>query len=262
MEPRRNGKVIVAALAVLGFCAAALAADAPAGKCAGDEKELLPGLVAHYFKDPDEWMGMWRPGEKPVDDPADWTFTKYKYSRIEPLINHQFIRRGWFTVRWDGYLKISPGESPLGKVEPAEYNFELWADDGCRLSIDGKMLIDSWRECAEPLPESHRAARIVLAPGCHKIAVEYFQGQSLPEGDKDPMKLYWMSLDAKIPEQIVPASHFAHGAEDVAPPQERSKNAVELAVDEVGREPLPELRKERSAGPAGRLKKLPEPPGR
>ena len=197
-----------------------------------DEKEKgwpRRGLVAHYFKDPVEWDGNWKEGEKPAVNPKDWTFREYRYSRMEPLINHLFTKRGWFSVRWVGYLRIRPGlkkddvkpgdECPINKWEesddPVEVSFEFWADDGARLFIDGEKVIDDWRACAEGDPESHRQVKVELTPGPHRIVVEYFQGEMLTKADRDPTKLYWSSQDLKIPRQIVPASHFFHEEADL-----------------------------------------------
>jgi len=177
---------------------------------AGGPQEYREGLVAHYYQDPQFWGGTWPDSQsKPSSDPMDWTFTTYSYSRVEPLINHQFIRNGWFSIRWVGYINIEPG--PAGG--PAEVGFELWMDDGACLFVDGSKLIDSWKACWEKSPDSHRRATVTLTPGYHRIVVEYFQGQSLEKDDKDPAKLYW-TIGGK--EQIVPASHLFHTDEDLA----------------------------------------------
>ena len=133
-------------------------------------------------------------------------------------MNHQFIRRGWFSVRWQGWLDTAPGpQAGKGAADGAEakYAFHLWADDGCRLFIDGQKLIDDWRPCAEDDPAAVRTASVSLKPGRHAIVIEYFQGQSLRKKDRDPIKLSWECPERKIPKQIVPASHFAHKREDL-----------------------------------------------
>ena len=225
-------KTMLAVLAGLFLGAGlALAGDAPAkdvAKC-DDNGGRESGLVAHYFKDPTEWDGNWKEGAKPTVDAVAWTFREYRYSRIEPLVNHQFIRRGWFSVRWVGSIDLNPANSDGDKVkakvkakgekppatEPAEVEFEVWADDGARLFIDGVKLIDDWRACAETDADSHRKAKVTLTPGPHKIVVEYFQGESLQNDDKDPAKLYWTIPALKVPHQIVPAAHLSHTAEDL-----------------------------------------------
>lgn len=181
------------------------------------EPKSYTGLVAHYYKDHKNWKGHWpNMSSIPDVDPKGWTFTEYKYSRVEPVVNHLFVRRGWFTVRWVGYIDTAPRavkkrggtEQPVGEHE---YKFEIFADDGCRLFIDGKKVIDDWRACWEGAPKARRESKpIKLSTGKHRIVVEYFQGQSLKKDDKDPMKLYWSCASRGIPKQIVPASHLSH----------------------------------------------------
>ncbi|MHC4886343.1 MAG: PA14 domain-containing protein [Planctomycetota bacterium] len=170
------------------------------------------GLVAHYYRDQDSWDGKWpqaKAGNREL--PKKHTYSNYKYSRIEPLINHRFIKRGWFTIRWTGYLKTHSGHGKeKATAKATTYTFHLWADDGCRLSIDGKRVIDDWRPCAEDDPAAIRTATVKLTPGLHAIAVEYFQGESLTKQDKDPIKLYWSCPDRKLKKQIIPAAHFCH----------------------------------------------------
>jgi len=182
---------------------------------AGDE--FMPGLAAHYYRDPTYWDGRW-PDTVSVPDanPNDWTFTNYQYTRVEPLISHLFIRSGWFSVRWKGYLTIPPVE---GGPQELTYRFSVWADDGCRLYIDDQKLIDDWRACPENSPTAWRSASVKLAPGRHRIVVEYFQGQSLREKDADPMRLYWECEARQLRRQIVPETQFSHtAAELVATP--------------------------------------------
>jgi len=199
------------------------------------------GLVAHYFKDPTEWDGNWKEGQKPTVDAVAWTFREYKFSRIEPLVNHWFIRRGWFSVRWVGSIDLAPwkakdatkkdGETDLPVTlgqplsqEPVEVEFDFWADDGARLFIElpdanGVVklteVINDWRNCSEVDPESHRKAKVKLGPGTHKIVIEYFQGESLQKDDKDPCKLGWTCEALKMKHQIIPASQFSHTDADL-----------------------------------------------
>jgi len=206
-------------LVILLTVATVIASEEPAG--AG--KHLRRGLVAHYFADPQNWDGNWPDNvSAPRVDPSAWTFREYRYSRVEPLINHQFIRRGWFSVRWKGVLDIFPGNGSKtgGKRDGDDYIFEIHADDGCRLTIDGKIIIDDWRACCEASPVAiRRSPAIRLSDGPHEIVVEYFQGQSLRQDDRDPMKLYWSSQSANVPRQVIPASHFRHSAAHAESPQ-------------------------------------------
>ena len=326
-----------------------------------DTTKYLPGLVAHYFMDTINWDGNWPDSTSmPSVDPAQWTFTEYKYSRIEPVVNHLFIRKGWFSVRWTGYfdpaisdddqrtvlingnINVNPNNSdqneftlilpdgstitrdnltrnyagyvgaavslhlkPKGNgnqngltvddrpftlvnantydisadritvklyndrvsgkgvakgdwwiainavnativsddkgndaesaqeksggtaeanstsknaadADEHQYFFEIHADDGCRLSIDGKAIIDDWRACSEDSPDALRKARpIRLKDGKHRIVIEYFQGQSLIDADHDPIRLYWSCPSREVAKQIVQSVHFFHGIDDV-----------------------------------------------
>jgi hypothetical protein len=67
-----------------------------------------------------------------------------------------------FSIRWDGRLHIP---------EPGEYTFYLTSDDGSRLLIDGRQVIDNWGTHSELTKE----AVVNLDKGDHPIRVEYFE---------------------------------------------------------------------------------------
>jgi len=190
----------------------------PACVGAADD-DFIPGLAAHYYRDSDFWGDNWPDDVNvPPVSAADWTFSHYAYTRVEPLINYLFIRSGWFSVRWLGYLDTAVAGVP---DREAEYTFRLWADDGCRLYIEGQELISDWRACCEKAPSSWRQATVTLSPGKHKISVEYFQGQSLVEGDRDPVKLFWRCPTRGIPLQIVPDTNLFFTEDDLKAPAGR-----------------------------------------
>jgi hypothetical protein len=88
-------------------------------------------------------------------------------------------------------------------------------DDGARLFVDGRKLIDDWVPKPETSPESRRIVKVRLGEGAHRIAIEYFQGESLRKRDHDPAKFYWSCPTLKIRRSIVPASHLFHTSADL-----------------------------------------------
>lgn len=90
-------------------------------------------------------------------------------TRIDPNIDFSFgtkspapeIREDQFSVRWTG--KIMPSDTI--------YHIGTSCDDGARLYIDGKLIIDDWTEHGErPI-----SAEVKLIPGKeYEVALEYF----------------------------------------------------------------------------------------
>lgn len=92
-------------------------------------------------------------------------------TRIEPMIAFDWgadappgtSQADHFSARWTGRLNVSEGK---------KYNFFLTSDDGSRLFIDDKLVIDNWGSHSQVSLE----AEAELEPGIHPIRVEYFDG--------------------------------------------------------------------------------------
>jgi len=69
------------------------------------------------------------------------------------------------SARWTGQLLVA---------EEGEYTFWSTADDGQRLYVDGKPLIDNW----QMQPASTKSAEVRLSKGLHPFKVEWMQGSS------------------------------------------------------------------------------------
>jgi hypothetical protein len=69
----------------------------------------------------------------------------------------------WFAIDYTGRFWIET---------PGEYNFFLTSDDGSRLYIDGKKIVDN--DGVHPAEE--KEGKIKLKQGVHEIRVQYFQG--------------------------------------------------------------------------------------
>lgn len=67
-----------------------------------------------------------------------------------------------FSARWRGEVRVE---------RPGDYVVYTNADDGSRLYVNDRLVIDDWTEHAEVLREQ----TIRLEPGVHRITVEYFQ---------------------------------------------------------------------------------------
>ncbi|MBM4042403.1 MAG: DUF1080 domain-containing protein, partial [Planctomycetes bacterium] len=68
-----------------------------------------------------------------------------------------------FSCRFVGWLCID---------EPGEYAFAFWHDDGVRLYLDGKSVVDYW----VAKPGHSPAGKIQLEKGWHRLWVEHFDG--------------------------------------------------------------------------------------
>lgn len=95
------------------------------------------------------------------------------------------INEDHFSARWKGQIKPKYSE---------KYTFSASSDDGVRVWIDGKLIIDNWRHQSATL----RKGSIQLTAGkLYDIKVEYYENQ----GDAN-IRLLWESTSQK--QQVIP----------------------------------------------------------
>ena len=89
-------------------------------------------------------------------------------ARVETALDHNWglgspgagVPRDHFSARWTQPLHFQAGT----------YRFTTYTDDGVRLWVDGRLLIDSWR----PM-RGYRNATVQLSEGAHDVRVEYYE---------------------------------------------------------------------------------------
>ncbi|MFP6873147.1 MAG: PA14 domain-containing protein [Verrucomicrobiales bacterium] len=116
-----------------------------------DGKKLIPGLSYEYYE------GNW--GALPE-------FDKLSPSRTgicEDFSLSVSKRADNFAIRFTGYVEIK---------RAGRYTFQTESDDGSKLYIDGKELINN--DGIHPIVK--KPASITLEPGMHKVVVTYFEG--------------------------------------------------------------------------------------
>jgi outer membrane protein OmpA-like peptidoglycan-associated protein len=134
-------------------------------------------------------------------------FERKVYTRIDPQINFNWsirspakgIPHSFYSIRWTGKLK-----APVTGI----YRFFADVDDGIRVWIDNKLVIESWQ-----LNDSqHYVGNITLQAGrYYTLRVDYFNDI---EGGE--VKLYWQRPDMKliyvdrytVPGDIIPTAYF------------------------------------------------------
>src|SRR5262249_30062884 len=110
--------------------------------------------------------------------PANLTYTYYQgswtklpdFSKLRPKaagrVNDFDVtvarRPNNFALRFEGHLRID---------REGEYHFFLTSDDGSKLLLDGKTVVDNDGEHA---PQS-RSGKAQLSKGMHKLEVQFFQ---------------------------------------------------------------------------------------
>jgi len=126
------------------------------------------GLLAHYYNN------------IYLEEPA-------AVEKIEGKINfvwgsfkpHKEIK-GEFSVRWEGRIKIDKSDN---------YNFYILIDEGVRLFLDEKVILDTWSAHTRIMNNS---CSVTLEKGFHKIKLEYYFNQRHAD-----IKLQWSSNSFK-----------------------------------------------------------------
>lgn len=153
-------------------------------KAAGGE----PGLLAEYYRTEDG-----------TEDFPDFPASKAPaLKRVDKTINFESTQDNWpgtdfkdfFYIRWTGTIRV-PADG--------KYTFFLDSDDGSRLFIDGKQVVDNGG--AHGMEEV--SGGVQLTAGDHALKVEFFE-KDIDAG----CKFSWKS--DKIEKQIVPAEVLFH----------------------------------------------------
>ncbi|RFC43856.1 MAG: PA14 domain-containing protein [Verrucomicrobia bacterium] len=146
-------------------------------------------------------------------------FTAFVFNRIDPYIDANWgidppdpaMQGGSYSVRWTGKVRAKYSEL---------YTFTTLADDGVRLWVDGKLLVDNWATQAG----TTKTATIQLVAGQqYDLKVEYFQG-----GGGSRIMLQWNSLSQPL--EVVPYGALTLGASVTVVP---AANKAPVAVNDT-----------------------------
>jgi hypothetical protein len=118
--------------------------------------------------------------------------TNLFFTRFDPVVDFNWtngtspdLSNGLYTVRWTGQVQPQNSET---------YIFDVKSDDGCRLWVNDKLIIDKWQ--SQGLTDQTNA--IALQVGVrYNIKLDYLQA-----GGAAQAHLYWYSPSQ--PEQIIP----------------------------------------------------------
>lgn len=114
-----------------------------------------------------------------------------------------------FAIRFRGKLAVDT---------PGTYMFELLSDDGAKLYINGKLVVDNDGTHG---PQSRRA-HFTLKAGFHPVEIHYFQGPRFQ------IALQWYYKPPNRPKQIVPPEVIFHpGKPDVPDALRKLKQQLE-----------------------------------
>jgi hypothetical protein len=120
-------------------------------------------------------------------------------TRIDPTVNFDWgsaapapaIGADTFSVRWTGKVVADKAET---------YTFVTTSDDGVRLWVDGKPLIDNWTDHSK----RDDTGQIALTAGAHDIKMEFYDS-----GYDAIAELRWES--PTLPRQIIPTEKLLAG---------------------------------------------------
>ena len=91
---------------------------------------------------------------------CEWDIAPRAWDQGFPGIADRFE---WFAIRYAGAFRTSAA---------GEYGFRISSDDGAKVTIDGKVVIDNDGQH----PPKAASGKVQLAAGDHQMVLEYFQG--------------------------------------------------------------------------------------
>ncbi len=152
-----------------------------------DKPELVPGLLGEYYDIGEELNDFpnlkdMKPALRKIDPDVNFLQTNRQFAN-SGLIDH-------FFVRWTGVLRVA---------KAGRYMFYTESDDGSRLFLDGKLVVDNG---GNHIPEE-KSGEAQLAAGDHEIRIEYFENTG-----GACCRVKWASDDLKA--EAVPARAFFH----------------------------------------------------
>src|SRR3954463_9705839 len=128
----------------------------------GEAKDLKPGLLGEYYdmgdavEDFPNIPADKKPTIKLIDKQLNFESTSEELGNSK-LSDH-------FFVRWSGVLRVA---------KAGKYKLFIESDDGSRLAIDGKMLIDN--NGLHGMEE--KDGEVELKAGDHVVKLEYFENE-------------------------------------------------------------------------------------
>ncbi|PRQ03079.1 PA14 domain protein [Enhygromyxa salina] len=125
----------------------------------------------------------------------------------EPHIDHDWnkdapleaVPPDKFSVRFDTCLRID---------EAGPVAFQVNANDGARVFIDGESVIDAWERDEKTRKRGSGAAEVPLEPGVHHVRVEYFESLGVAS-----IK-FSASLDGAVPKPL-PHDRLTYPGDDL-----------------------------------------------
>jgi len=91
---------------------------------------------------------------------CEWNIAPRAWDQGFPGVADRFE---WFAIRYAGAFRISVA---------GEYAFRISSDDGAKVTIDGKLVVDNDGQH----PPKEARGKVQLAAGDHRMVLEYFQG--------------------------------------------------------------------------------------
>ncbi len=189
MTPARTGLRLTSLVSLLAAVAGAGAAD------------LAPGLVGEYFAMD---AGL-------ADFPALAADRKPTLVRVDKDINfagtegefHKTRLTTDFYARWNGVLHVE---------KAGTYTLATESDDGSRVSVDGKQVVDN----GGPHAMIRKEGQVELGAGDHPILVEYYQGNG-----GSGCRLLWKAPggadDTPVPGSALKHAKGSRGADRLGP---------------------------------------------
>ena len=127
---------------------------------------------------------------------GEQVFASLSGQNLRPVFDKYNGNKGdeqFATARFTGKLNVE---------KAGDYKFFGWGDDGFRIWIDGKLVIDFW---VQEWEKEQTSKAVALSEGLHDIKIEYLQGWG-----GAVLKLSWESANANIAKEVIPEKAFYH----------------------------------------------------